>query len=1428
MGGRSSSRRKVSGAARQVQGTGLHSTGWASRRMLVVLIHPSSNGPLWYRRCAFMTISNPKQDMTPDRIRAIRKRLGLTQEEAGAILGGGPRAFTKYESGSMRPRAAMSNLLRVLEEYPETVWVLRGDEGPPAVSRAPSPFEVQGRDLADLRPGQLHELLRRLLSVEAQANGIPLDGIQVSSNIAERDGGEDGRISWQDGPKRTGFLPSRLCQFQLKAGGIKPSEAGREVLARSEVKPMVRSVLEQGGHYILLCARRYPQEAIEKREKAIHEALREAGLSVPPKRISFRDTDMIAQWVNAHPSVALWVRETVGLARVGRFASWPHWRGRSEHAVPWVEDSRLPGLRSAIRERVTRPGRWLRVVGPSGVGKSRLCLEALGGLGDDPAAGRPLRDLVMYAVQSEVPGGTLPGIVEQLAGSGARAVVVVDDCDPETHDDLVRLVRRAGTGVSLLTIDYELPSELATGTHEIDEAAASVVEAIVEHVAGTLSPLDRQRLAVVSAGFPEVARRIGDDAGATQFVDPRPDRLIDSFVVGRTQRDADVVLRSATLLSVFRLVQVDQMGTGWRDPSQVRTTEDFLAPVAAVGRHLTGEDLYAATQRLAQRGVFKRRGGLGAIQPRPIAVRLAERQWKEWDPGKWDRVLSGSLGPGLTRVAAERLAHLNDTGIGTEVVQHVCREGGPFDTGAVDNNRAEVIASLAEVDAAVVAEYIERLLDCHPDPSRLDGNVRHTLMRALARIAFPAATFPVGARLMLRLLGAGNGTDDEHAARPLTALFPAMAGATEAGGQRRLRFLDEVSATSDATRTMQVVRALAAGCDPVGQSSAIGPEVQGSRRTLNRWHPATTTELTEYVGGCISRLAGLASRNDEVGVMCREELGGSIASLVHRGFIGPVEDAIRRVAGAGHRWTLALRQLHGVFVHFPGSIDEATSARVRSVIDLLTPTDLHDRVRALVTESPMPHDLVAESPSEHFAALRRKMDALSDELLRTPETLRELLPGLSRGKHLHVGELGESIARRAARPLDWLDPIIAAVEHAPEARRNHALFVGFVAGLTDRHGEQVEAVRQRVIETPALAPAFPEVCRRIGLTPENVERGVAGLVRGTIPSSALLSWVHPETLHPLPRTAVARLLDALLDRDAISFAIGVNTLWLILDSEDREGRDTRETGLRLADLRDQVLTMARNAGRWSARDFKPATGTTDPRVGSQMTEWKLTQVILSLLRRGRDDELAREAALAFSTALVHRHRDGWLDVYGKALRPVIRKLLSGFPGIAWQLIGGAIVSSPGFARLMALSLGERPIHDREADPPILGLSEETLLAWCHAHLDQAPAFAASCLPIVSAAGGDPGDRRLHPVMSRLIDEFGERADVREAFETNLFTTGPVSSLADHDAGHEAALEPLRGHGTPEVRRWARRLSRKLRQLIAHERTYEEEHIAGLE
>jgi HTH-type transcriptional regulator / antitoxin MqsA len=63
--------------------------------------------------------------LEPGEIRRIRKKLHLTQEAAGLLIGGGPRAFQKYESGDSLPSRAVSNALVLLDHDPEALSVLK-------------------------------------------------------------------------------------------------------------------------------------------------------------------------------------------------------------------------------------------------------------------------------------------------------------------------------------------------------------------------------------------------------------------------------------------------------------------------------------------------------------------------------------------------------------------------------------------------------------------------------------------------------------------------------------------------------------------------------------------------------------------------------------------------------------------------------------------------------------------------------------------------------------------------------------------------------------------------------------------------------------------------------------------------------------------------------------------------------------------------------------------------------------------------------------------------------------------------------------------------------------------------------------------------------------------------------------------------------
>jgi HTH-type transcriptional regulator/antitoxin MqsA len=63
--------------------------------------------------------------LEPAEIKRIRKKLGLTQEAAGELVGGGPRAFQKYETGDLVPSRAVSSALALLDHDPKALDVLR-------------------------------------------------------------------------------------------------------------------------------------------------------------------------------------------------------------------------------------------------------------------------------------------------------------------------------------------------------------------------------------------------------------------------------------------------------------------------------------------------------------------------------------------------------------------------------------------------------------------------------------------------------------------------------------------------------------------------------------------------------------------------------------------------------------------------------------------------------------------------------------------------------------------------------------------------------------------------------------------------------------------------------------------------------------------------------------------------------------------------------------------------------------------------------------------------------------------------------------------------------------------------------------------------------------------------------------------------------
>ena len=1313
--------------------------------------------------------------ITPEEIRSIRERLGLTQVEAGELLGGGPRAFTKYEAGTVKPAASVINLLRVLDAHPDSIATLGGHRSPRTSVHGPLPFEVGGDDIKSLTQESLPEILRRLLHAEALANDLPEYAIHVAGDVHTADGGEDGRIEWHGGPDNTRFLPARLCQFQAKAGGIAPVEAALEVL-----KPMVRSVLETGGRYIMICGHRYARQSLERRQDRMRQALRDAGVTIEDSQVDVRDADQIAAWANHHPGVAMAIKERTQPGTIGPFRPWSHWAGRPEHECsPWVEDERLTELSTWLHGRVTTERGVARLVGPWAIGKSRLTLEALG------AGGSSLSPIVMYAVQSEFGAHEINRIVQNLAATGNRAVVVVDECPLDEHRALARMVSREGSRLSLITLDDELPPGVTDDTtFAVSNALPSVTEAIVTHTSPSLSFVDKQRLVHFCNGFPRLAIRIADSWDSLPLANATDTDLVDAFVLGRSPRERDLRLRSTQLLAAYGPVRFE--------PS----SDCKLREMAPMGRHVTVQDLRFSAHQLLTLGAAQRRGGYVVIQPHPISLNLAERQWSEWSPETWDEVLTGSTSAELKASAARQLALLNDTKIAQRVAIHVSRVAGPLDTqGIAQPGHLEVLSSLAQIDPVSIIAQIQRSLDVI-DPSELHIYVRPTLIRALSMIAFDSSTFYVGARLLLRLATAEERIAScmphrlrriyrgglSGAAIAFASLFPVLLGSTAADGPARLSLLDEAIHSNDSIQRSIVVNALIQGLDPSHPSRQVGPEIRGSSPASTEWHPPTEQQRRHYVEGCMTRLGELARSRDPAGATARAAIAQAASGLIAAGYIDTVETVIHQMAELAHPWTGALNALGVILQRDATTLDTDTVARLRKLLTELQPKALLDRVRAQVTTGTWDHSFNGGQFLETMKHHERRAEAvreLAPEVLRQPGSLETLLPELSCGRQSMAYEFGKAVAERD-NPLNWLEPIAVATEKSTDGERNYDLLTGYLTGVFATQPDEVVAFKRRASKSPELAPSLPLLCRRIGVVTDDLELVTQALRGGLLPPRHLKEWRIQGSMDEIPETAIAPFVEVLIDNGADAFAIAV-------ELADRYIEDDPQ---RLDRLWPQIRSVAKNATRWTS-------------VYGDIAVYHFERLMSRILQKGRHDSIASALAVDLSKALVNA------DQYDamRMIEPVIPTLLSDYPEIAWPLIGHAIISDDKMASLLSYILGRSPFDPKNA-ARILCLPLDAMFAWCYAHADRAPAFVARVLPLL-ATSSENSAPCLHPALERLLVEFGNRDDVQQAIIDNIEALGWVGSMTSRYAQFEIPLRALESHRLPLVRDWAMRMLRYL-------------------
>jgi len=328
-------------------------------------------------------------------------------------------------------------------------------------------FDVTPDDINQLNDSDLRELVGRLCEAELSNRGLSPAAVTWGGNQTAADGGLDVRVELPLGTSIEGFIPCSATGFQVKKPDMPRAEIIAEMRPEDTIRSVIQELADEAGAYIIVSSTGSTADRrLRDRRNAMREALGDV-TNADQLRTDFYDRTRLATWVRLYPGLITWVKERVGSAFDG-WRPYASWSGVAENIdAEYLLDEKLrlhlgggqnaPAQSVAqaideLRDELIQPGKIVRLVGLSGVGKTRLAQA----LFDARIGTRPLPPfLAVYTNLSDNPDPQPTGLASDLIANRMRAVLIIDNCPPELHRRLTELCSGQNSTVSVLTVEYD-------------------------------------------------------------------------------------------------------------------------------------------------------------------------------------------------------------------------------------------------------------------------------------------------------------------------------------------------------------------------------------------------------------------------------------------------------------------------------------------------------------------------------------------------------------------------------------------------------------------------------------------------------------------------------------------------------------------------------------------------------------------------------------------------------------------------------------------------------------------------------------------------------------------------------------------------------------------------------------------------------------
>ncbi|MGV8564671.1 LexA family protein [Pseudomonas aeruginosa] len=1054
----------------------------------------------------------------------------------------------------LKSRSAAQKNVRALEASGELeVTPGKARSARPKRPKAASPgaaplFEVSAQDVADLSDSDLRELVARLCIAGLAESELPPAPVTWGGDQRAPDGGIDVRVRLPAGTAPIAHFLRADTGFQVKATKMGLGEIQREMCPNGLLRPSIQELVRARGSYIIATSDSAADEEYRKRVAAMRAA---AAMEVEHEQAEFDyyDARRLADWTNQHPGVVAWVRSRLSRPLQGwqPFGQWADTRGSKPQ--PFLPDEKLrlvdpheldrkfplaEGL-AHVRSALRTGGRSVRLTGLSGVGKTRFAQA----LFEADSASDPLpSELAVYTDTSFSPNPPPLAVLDELLASGRRAILVVDNCASQLHNQLTARCK-ASSRVSLLTIEYDIREDLPSETNvfHLETASSDLIEKIIGQQFPQISQVNVSTIARFADGNSRVAIALANTMDRNESLAGLSDReLLDRlFWLGKeVQHELMVAAQACALVYSFDGEDLD----------------GELAQLAA----LTDESvttLYRRVADLEHRGLAQRRGVWRAVLPHAVANTLAIRALDSIPYS----LIARNLVQGQSRLLrsfSRRLGYLHDSPKAAAIVRNWLSEGELLGgLSALTSPLADVLINIAPVEPEAVLSAIERAVQ-GPDSIKVlgpDNSARTGIVRLLRLIAYEPKWFERCMQVLTAFALAEDSGNRVDATRGVIAsLFFLYLSGTHATTEQRVRWV--TSALNSPNDEIESIgrQCLSAALESHQYSSFYSFEF-GARPRDYGWSPRGL-EAQEWFDSFVALAVHFGLGSSRSASLVRDLLATQFRSLwAVAGAVDALEAASLKLLKSGwEKGWLAIRQT----LRFDGEgLPPESKARLQSLEDRAKPTTLVGRVKAIVLNghSASVDFADGESESTGYEHADRLSRELGGQVARDADVFAAVAPLVVRNEQGRQWTFGQGLAAEAHSIDDCWSALIVAFENTPEEHRSVQVLRGFLDGVFVRERPAFERLLDIAMERASLVKWVPILQLSAPLDDTGCARLLASMDNPSVPAWVFQYLGFGRATEKLGDNILAQLLQRLsIKPEGLEVAIEILSMHIFGDS----------------------------------------------------------------------------------------------------------------------------------------------------------------------------------------------------------------------------------------------------------------------------------------